>query len=404
MALPGVMSRPVRGASAGFERGAVVVCTLGMHRSGTSLVSRMLNLLGVDLGPVAPTSRKGADNPKGYWEHDSLVAIDDEILARFGGRWDEPPRLPASWPCDPRLADLREKARALLEEDFARSAAWGWKDPRTCLTLPFWQELVGPMRYVLCVRSPSAVAASLTCRNAMSAEKADRLWLRHVQASLAHTEDRPRMLVFYEDVLDDWRRELRRLAEFVGRPERAADPDVRAAVDSFVEAGMCHHRPSMADLVRDPRLSLSAKMLYLDLALRGVDRAEGVALDAGIPRPAEALAKGAAYREEAALPAECGERRLREELYVRSIARLEASLGAMTLDRDALVRESEALRRSLHAVRTSAAGRLVGFARWLLAHVLPPGTRRQQVFTAAAGSVARRLPPGPPEVVGPRTS
>ena len=28
-----------------------IVCILGMHRSGTSLVSRMLNVLGVELGP-----------------------------------------------------------------------------------------------------------------------------------------------------------------------------------------------------------------------------------------------------------------------------------------------------------------------------------------------------------------
>ena len=70
---------------------ASVICTLGMHRSGTSLVSRMLGLLGVRLGPDERVLTAGEDNPKGYWEHRSFVDLNDEILPRFGGRWDEAP-------------------------------------------------------------------------------------------------------------------------------------------------------------------------------------------------------------------------------------------------------------------------------------------------------------------------
>ena len=62
-----------------------VICTLGMHRSGTSLVSRILNLLGVYLGAPHDVSNVGADNPKGYWEHHPIALLNDELLARFGG-------------------------------------------------------------------------------------------------------------------------------------------------------------------------------------------------------------------------------------------------------------------------------------------------------------------------------
>jgi hypothetical protein len=447
MALDGEVRTPVARPPA-LAPPAAVVCTLGMHRSGTSLVSRMLNLLGVHLGPDEPISRTGTDNPKGYWEHDSIVAINDEILARFGGRWDEPPRLPSAWPREARLEDLREKARRLLAADFAAAPLWGWKDPRTCLTLPFWQDVVGPMRYVLCVRNPLAVVGSLSRRNAMSSEKVDLLWLGHVRASLALTDGHPRMLVFYEEILDDWRRELRRLAAFVGRPEHADDPPLRDAVAAFVEAGMCHHHPSMEDLVRDRRLSLSAKALYLDLVLRGPESEGDGFVDAGLvveatvpgsscwreipvldPADSDAsaraagtwLASSAALEAErdcsssetraladrvAALSTECHELAAREKLYVRSIARLEASLQDVALDRDGLVRESAALRHTLDAAHASVAGRLVAFVRSMLAGLLPPGTRRRQVFTAVLGHFASRLPAGPRprKVLDPRTS
>jgi hypothetical protein len=242
-----------------------VICTLGMHRSGTSLVSRMLNLLGVHLGPHQVVSRAGEDNPKGYWEHLPLALVNDEIMARFGGRWDEPPAFPVSWQRDPRLADLYGEARRLMTEDFAAAPLWGWKDPRTCLTLPFWQDLIGSMRYVICVRSPRAVMASLACRDGMKAEKAERLWLAHMQSGLAHTSGQFRIFVFYEDLIHDWAPELRRLAAFVGRSDSGEDPGVHASVGAFFEKELCHHRMSMEDLMGDERISFATKGLYLSV-------------------------------------------------------------------------------------------------------------------------------------------
>ena len=60
-----------------------VICALGMHRSGTSVVARMLNLLGVYLGTDQSVSGTSEDNPKGYWEHHAIVLLNDEILDRF---------------------------------------------------------------------------------------------------------------------------------------------------------------------------------------------------------------------------------------------------------------------------------------------------------------------------------
>jgi hypothetical protein len=182
------------------------------------------------IGTHQSVSRAGEDNPRGDWEHHPLALLNDEIPAGFGGQWDEPPAFPPSWPRDRRLEDIREKARQLLAKDFAAEPVWGWKDPRTCLTIPFWQDLIGPIRYVVCLRNPCAVVASLCLRDGMSSEKAERLWLTYVQSSLAHTSGQPRMFVFFEDIIDDWAQELQRMATFIGRPERGDDPCVHASV------------------------------------------------------------------------------------------------------------------------------------------------------------------------------
>src|SRR5713226_5579370 len=159
-----------------------VVCVLGMHRSGTSLVTRILNLLGVYLGTEPQLPTPAQDNPKGHWEHGIFRELNDEILARHGGTWDQPPRLSTGWEANPGLDDLKHRASTLIQDEFAHAEIWGWKDPRTCLTLPFWQQLLPETHYVVCLRNPVDVAHSLRRRNSFSVQKSSSLWLTYVNA------------------------------------------------------------------------------------------------------------------------------------------------------------------------------------------------------------------------------
>ena len=103
-----------------------VICIIGMHRSGTSLVTRVLNLLGLDLGPEGHLMGPSAANETGHWESMPISDLNDEILARLGGSWREPPPLPPGWERRPDLADLRAQARRLVESDFGDSPFWGF--------------------------------------------------------------------------------------------------------------------------------------------------------------------------------------------------------------------------------------------------------------------------------------
>ncbi|MEK6250794.1 MAG: sulfotransferase [Actinomycetota bacterium] len=247
-----------------------IFCILGMHRSGTSLVAHVLHALGLDLGPEEHLMRPGPANPAGHWENEPINEINDEILSHLGGTWSQPPELPAGWERSGDLDQLRRQAREVVEADFGDSDRWGFKDPRNCLTLPFWQRLLPPMRYVFCLRNPVDVAFSLNAREEepLPFEEGVELWLTYMRAGLAATAAHPLQIVFYEDLMIDPEPAVRELAGFVGI-DRSDEGEafIRAAIRLAVSEGLWHHRTAAPNVVDEPRLPFHVKSLYLALRL-----------------------------------------------------------------------------------------------------------------------------------------
>jgi len=240
-----------------------IVCVLGMHRSGTSLLTRILNLIGVYLGPEHDMSQPKFGNPRGHWEQSEIMLLNDAILKAFGGSWDAPPNFPPGWECAPLLDDVKQRTQTFIQDTFGEAEMWGWKDPRNCLTLPLWQQLLPNMRYVLCMRNPVDVAHSLAHRDSFSAGKSSNLWVRYVESGLAHSDGQPRLILFYEDLMADWLTELRRLTAFLGMPERAEHPELQDAVQKFIEQGLQHHRTSLVQTVANTGITSRAKALFI---------------------------------------------------------------------------------------------------------------------------------------------
>ena len=234
-----------------------------MHRSGTSLVARLTNLLGVNLGQEPDIVQAAADNPRGFWEHPQFKSLNDELLARLGVSWDTVDTLPTGWQDDPSLDDLRQQARDAIAI-FATDARWGWKDPRTCVTLPFWQPLTPPMRYVICLRSVLDVAKSLAHRNGMPINRGARLWVHYTAAALQWTSQAPRLCVFYEDVLDNPQEQAARLNRFIsgGKP---LEPATLARLREAIDLELNHHRSSLIDVIREAALPDAAKSFFVML-------------------------------------------------------------------------------------------------------------------------------------------
>jgi len=275
-----VAARAARPTAA--QASASAVCVLGMSRSGTSLTTRILNVLGVDLGHADRLMKPVADNnPKGFWEHQGIVNLNEDILAALSDpprlpAWVRPPPLPPGWERDPELLPHRRAARNLLRESFAGAPLWGWKDPRACLTLPFWRQLIPDMSYVICVRHPHDVATSLERRDGVPRDYSLRLWLIYTAHAVLNTRGCRRVVVSHEGYFPSWQAQADRLARFVGLGE--ISPDRRSAIADHVEEGLWHHRDGRDG---DEDLPSEVGTLYHLLAtLAASDRPDPVTLAA----------------------------------------------------------------------------------------------------------------------------
>jgi hypothetical protein len=207
-----------------------------MHRSGTSMVARILSECGVYLGEADELLPPAEDNVKGHFEHRQFVQLNDEVLATLGGAWDVVPPRYAVWR-KRRLGPLRERAVALAER-MRPHAPWGWKDPRTSLTLPFWLDVVPDLRLVVCVRDVVAVAHSLLVRDHSSELFGMRLWAAYNRRALAASPRDRTLVTRYETYFEDPLREVARLVAFLGL---AADQETIERAAGTVDRSLRHH-------------------------------------------------------------------------------------------------------------------------------------------------------------------
>lgn len=226
------------------ENSIAPVCVAGMHRSGTSTVAQLLYRLGLYLGREEDLFPASSANEDGFWENGRLVSVNEEILKAYGSGWDFPPDLQPGWQRDEILAPQRNEARRLLQE-FEGWEPWGWKDPRTSLTLPFWLDLLPDTKVVVCLRNPLEVANSLRKRGSASILFGLNLWKIYNERLLETLEAGQYIVTHYESYFYRSQAEIRRVADFLGMP---ASDQLISLVRSRVIRGLRHHVLTLEDL------------------------------------------------------------------------------------------------------------------------------------------------------------
>jgi hypothetical protein len=317
-------SRP--GIVAGHRTCLVV---LGMHRSGTSVLTRVLGILGAELprNIMSPAP----SNETGHWEPLKLVDFHDEVLSELDSAWHDRTALDVLRLTVQRREQIKTRIAEIINDEYGSAPLMVVKDPRICRFAPLFLEALtdaGIMpECILVFRNPLEVAQSLACRDGMPPAEASLLWLRHVLDAEAATRENRRALLFYGDLLTDWRGELRRVRlgtepghwVWPNSPEDAAEQ-----IDGFLNSALCHHALSDADIISDP--VTSGWIAEIHDALRQLRRN---------PAPSEALATFDRVRcefERAAPVIDQMQRDMR--------ARLEARLNAVTQQVEDLRRQS----------------------------------------------------------------
>jgi GT2 family glycosyltransferase len=225
-----------------------VVCIAGMHRSGTSLIARLVNLCGLYLGPESEMLAANSANEMGYWENRKFLELNEEILSELGTGWDLPVIPARGWEMLPEIVPLRGKAAALIQ-GFDEHLLWGWKDPRNSITLPFWKALIPDLKLVVCLRHPVEVARSLIRRGSSSKAFGLNLWATYHRLFLSQAESSTAIITHYESYFYDARRELSRLVRALGMD--VAEQTIDSACQAVMPSLRHERRPDRSNLAAD---------------------------------------------------------------------------------------------------------------------------------------------------------
>ncbi|HZP67917.1 MAG TPA: glycosyltransferase [Rudaea sp.] len=185
---------------------ASAILVLGMHRSGTSALARVLGLMGAYIGePEVLLPSDPDDNPTGYWERAEINALHDRFLESHGWRWDRVAGFEAHQLESEAARVLAAGIGAAVSNLAAHGRPWLIKDPRLCLTLPHWQEQLRAPACVVVVRDPREIAASMHSgpRGELTSPYVLALWEKYLGSSLSALRGRRAVFVSYAAFLED---------------------------------------------------------------------------------------------------------------------------------------------------------------------------------------------------------
>jgi hypothetical protein len=256
---------------------STAICILGMHRSGTSCVTRAINLLGVYLGEEAKVRGHGADNVEGFWEHPKISTLQERLLARLHRTWDTAAPLPDGWQQSGAVRPFRDELKRLIATDFADHKLWAWKDPRTCLLLPLWRDVLAELKTkLLCVfvvRNPIDVANSLIRRDPIPFGKALGVWFNYCIVALKDATGLPMVFLSYEKCLTSWEPELRRCALELGLEWPVDEQLLRETMNSFIRPDLRHNESPIARLQSVPHPVQELYQTLVEVSARSTARA-----------------------------------------------------------------------------------------------------------------------------------
>lgn len=228
-----------------------LIFIVGMHRSGTSALTRVLSLCGAALpgSLLAPN----AGNPTGYWEPIDAMELNDRFLRARSSSWSDPSLAFRDAPVDhagfARYVALVRDYLLLIDDFLTHGVDPGGpvaiKEPRITALLPYWLTAAADAGFAPKVihifRNPADVASSLAARDAMAFDRACALWQKYNLLGEHDARKVPRAFIAYEALVEDWERTVVRCAREIDT-EVMIGARTRDAVGRFLSPQLQHHR------------------------------------------------------------------------------------------------------------------------------------------------------------------
>ena len=341
-ATSGIAERAQVAITAPVREVRTCVLVAGMHRSGTSAITRVINLLGADIAGNLVDGIPG-DNDRGFWESHATYRLHDRLFAALESAWHDPYPLPDGWRETDAAAEAKRAICGHIEKEFGDSLMFVIKDPRMTRVLPLWLDVLDELAVapviVIPFRNPLEVAASLERRDRLPLAQS---LLAYIQGNLEverASRGRPRIFHLYDDLIADWRPFAAKLARSGGPDAKALSPAMADAIDGFLSADLRRQRTSRASFASVPAGSMPAEMY--DQMVQAAATGDDTSLRACFDRVRERFGETATLFY-AVASAQAQDHR-------DEVARLEAAAAAEAQRRDAETKELRAQVGSLEA-------------------------------------------------------
>ncbi len=225
-----------------------IVCVLGMHRSGTSMLCEILQGLGVSFGEPGMLYEGDEYNKDGYFEIKEIRLIYDKLFSEIHSSWR------STAPLKEQIFEKEQAARADYytgwivssigkcigeEEEF-----WGFKEPSTSVLLPIVKRAFSALGrkpvYAVMVRNPLEAAASLKRREGMEEGQALRLYMKYYISILKYTAGE--QVVFFQknEFISQKEQAFRKLDEQIFSSKLSSEGKTEKELEAYVKTAYFH--------------------------------------------------------------------------------------------------------------------------------------------------------------------
>ncbi|MCF6172211.1 MAG: sulfotransferase domain-containing protein [Campylobacteraceae bacterium] len=222
------------------------ILVLGMHRSGTSALTGVLNMLDVYLG----SELMGATfaNEQGYFENNHLFRLNEKLLSQIASSWDD------TFYNESKVENMKEtdELKETIQKEFEFANVFAIKDPRLIFLFPVYKKILEELnievKIILPYRNPIEVANSLNKRDDMSLEKGMLLWVYHFLLAEKQSREHQRVFVGFDELLDDTQSVINHISNKLDLKFITKYKKQKKQIAEFLEPSLKHHNISIDNL------------------------------------------------------------------------------------------------------------------------------------------------------------